>query len=206
MSNLIPPIGTRGLYSLAAPFDTALEPTELYKCAGIRSFKDIENNEKDVYETYYAPYGLTQAETKRDRKDDVVIVTLISDTYAPIYVPSSYIKSYPNLANKNYQRIILSADLGPLPDYLDLTFVKDQVATAVSQSFGVVPTVNVAVAPMGGVVTSEEADAREAARQAAIKNSTTDYAKLLKANQTIEALQSRLAVLEQIVRDHNLIG
>lgn len=205
MANLIPPPGTRGLYSLLAPFDTLLQPATLYKCAAIRSFTDVENGGKNVYETYYQPYQIEQSRASQDRKDGVYIVTLLSDKFAPIYVPSSFIASYPDQTNKNYHRVILSADLGPLPDTLDLTFVKTQMASVISQSFGVTPSINVAVAPMTGVVSYEEHDAREAARQGAITNSTTDYAKWQQALKANNELKARLAILEQIVKDKGLI-
>ncbi len=205
MANLIPPIDTRGIYILKPPFDVSLQPATLYRCAAIRNFKDIENNGVNVFETYYVNRNISQADYEKDRRDGVKIITLITDAYAPVYVPSSYIASYPDFGTRNYQRVVLSVDLGPLPDVLDLGFVKSKIAEDVHQSFGVKPVVNVAIAPMSGVVTTEQSDARETARQSAIRNSTTDYGLLVKEREKNALLAQRCAVLEQLVRDKGLL-
>lgn len=205
MASLVPPYGARGIYSLKAPYDRLLNQGELYTCGAIRNFRDIENSGKDVFKTYYEPHDLATSAFNTDRKNDVVIITLLSDKVAPVYVPSSYILAFPDLSNRPYQRVVLSVDLGPLPDALDLTFVKGQVATAVATSFGVQPVVNVAVAAMSGVVTGEEHEAREVARQARVTNNVTDYAKFLAAEQRNAELAERLRIMENIVRDNGLL-
>lgn len=206
MSNLVPPIDTRGIYLLASPYAESLQPGELYRCAAIRSFRDVENQGGNVFTEYYENRNLSQADCEKDRRNDVKIVTLLSDAYAPVYVPSSYILSYPDIGTRNYQRVVLSVDLGPLPDVLDLTFVKTKMAGVVQESFGVTPKVNIAIAPMSGVVTSEESDAREIARQSAVTNATTDYALYLKEREKNTVLETRCALLEKIVRDNGLLN
>lgn len=203
MDRKIPPIGTRGIYSLNAPWAT--DATVLYSCAALREFVDLENLGSNVYETYYLPYDLERSIYERDRRNNAVIVTLVSETEAPIYVPSSYIASFPDLSYRNYQHLVLSASLGPLPDYIDLTFVKDQMAATLSEVIGVTPVVHVSVAAMNGVISPEDHDVLEVARAAAIANRTTDHARVLQLQQQNTALAQRLAILEQILKDHNLI-
>jgi len=203
MTSPIPPIGTRGVYALKAPWSTT--PGVTYTCSAIRYFVDVENLGTDVYETYYAASGLDRTDYERDRKNQEAIVTLTSETTAPIYVPSSYIASFPDLSHRNYHHVVLSASLGPLPDYIDLTFVRDQVATVVSDVIGQEATVHLSVAPMQGTVSPEEHETLEAAREAAIENRTTDYARLLEAQQKITSLEQRLAIAETILKDNGLI-
>lgn len=203
MERTIPPIGTRGVYSLKAPWTT--QPTVLYSCAAIREFVDLENLGTNVYETYYLPYSVERNTYERDRRNNEVIITLVSDTESPIYVPSSFIAAFPDLSYRNYQHIVLSASVGPLPDYIDLTFAKAQMASALSDVIGVEPAVHVSVAAMSGVVSPDEHEALEAARQAAIANRTTDRARVLELQQQNASLAQRLAILEQIVKDHGLI-
>lgn len=203
MSRMIPPLGTRGLYSLKAPWST--EPNVLYSCAAIRSFVDLDNLGTDIFETYYAPMGLGQDVYNRDRRNDEAIITLVSETTAPIYVPSSYIASYPDLTHRNYHHVVVSASLGMIPDYIDLTFLKDQIQAVISDVVGVASTVHVGVAPVTGVISPEQHEILEAARQAAITNRTTDYARNLLLQQKNQQLEQRLAVMEEILKSRGLI-
>jgi len=197
MSLNVPPMGTRGLYSLKAPFSTV--PNQLYTCAAVRYFKDIQNQGGDVFNKYYVPKGLTQADYTRDLAAGVAIVSLTSETQAPIYVPSSYILSFPGLTSFNYQNVVLSLSLGALPDTLDLTFLKTQVGSTVAAVIGVVPTVFENVAASTGVITPEQHDALEAARQAAVTNQTTDYARFIEERDKRIVLEQKLASLEALI-------
>ena len=197
MSLNVPPMGTRGLYSLKAPYSTVAN--QLYTCTAIRYFKDIQNQGDDVFAKYYVPKGLTQADYTRDLAANVAIVSLTSESQAPIYVPSSYILSFPGLTSFNYQNVVLSLSLGPLPDTLDLTFLKTQISTTVAAVIGVPPTVFENVAATTGVVTPEQHDALEAARQAAVTNQTTDYARYIEERDKRIVLETKLAALEALM-------
>jgi hypothetical protein len=203
MSALLPPPGTRGIYSLKAPFTT--EPATLYTAGAIRGFTDIENNGGNVYELYYEPYQLTTADYTRDRNNGEYIVTLLSATLAPLYVPSSYIASFPNLASQPYSHVVMSASMAMLPDALDLTFAKGAMASVLSDILGVTVKVQIASAPYTGVITPEQHEVLEVARQAAIRNRTTDYSKVVAQNATIDSLTQRLRILEQLCKDKGVL-
>lgn len=203
MANNIPPIGTKGVYALSSPWSA--DAGVLYTCSAIRKFIDLENLGVDVYTTYYQTSGLDRSVYEQDRRDGVVLITLTSDRFSPIYVPSSYIASFPDLSYRNYQHIVLSASIGPLPDYMDLTFAKQAMATALSDIIGIEPTVFESVAPMDGVVSPDTHEALEVSRQSAINNRETDYAKVIDLQSQVVALSQRNAILEQILRDNGLL-
>lgn len=203
MSNIMPPIGSRGLYSLSTPWSAS--PNTSYECAALRSFVDLENLGADVFKRYYQPKDLTEDDYRRDRDNDAVIVTLVSNDQAPIYVPSTYITSYPGQQYHNYQHVVLSASLGPLPDSIDLTFARDQVSTALAAVVGVSPTVNVNVAPLSDTVSPEQHAINENARAAAITNQTTDYARRLEAEAALDRATQRNAIYEDILRQNGLL-
>lgn len=203
MSSLIPAIGTKGIYELKAPYMT--QPNELYKCVAVRSFIDIENFGVDVFDQYYSPFGIDRSVYTTDRSNGVAIVALQSEKYPPVYVPSSFILSFPDLSSKPYHHVVVSASLGALPDTLDLTFLTQQVAKVISDVIGVEPSINLGLAPMTGVVSAEQHEILTAARQAKIANRTTDYARLLEANNRISQLEQRNRTLEKIVIDKGLL-
>jgi hypothetical protein len=203
MANLIPPIGSRGRFTVASPF--TVNSGVVYRCTALRRFSDIENQGIRVFETFYEPFDLTQTDVANDRSIGAYIATLESDTHAPIYVPTTYITSYPDGAYRNYQRVVISAELGPMPDYIDLTFMEAQLKALVSDTIGVEPRVALGAAPMDTTVTPDQHETLEIARVNAIKNRTTDYAKYLAEKEANQRLKSRIQILEEIIRRNGLI-
>ncbi len=200
---LTPPINTRGRYSVKAPY--IVDEGVIYTCSALRRFIDLENLGTRIYETYYAPFGLAESDMQRDRRDGVLIVTLTSESSAPLYIPTSYITAYPDLSYRNYQHVVLSASLGPLPDYIDLTFARQQMQNVISDVTGVTTEVHLSIAPMEDTVTPDDHEAREAAREASINNRTTDYARNLEKDQKIQRLEARNAVLVEVLRSNGLL-
>lgn len=192
MTSSLPPIGTKGKYVLKDPFATLIDSTVSYTCGAIRRFKDIANQGGQVFDQYYSLYGLTDEIYQRDVKNDEAIVTLLSESTAPIYVPSSYIAQFPSGDTVPYHRVVLSLDLGMIPDALDLTYLKSGIVNVVSDTIGATATVNENAAPYTETMTVAKDLELTAAREAKIKNRTTDYAQVLD-------LQTENAKLKQTI-------
>lgn len=203
-TSLVPPLNTRGLYTLRDPWVTDL--TRLFTCVAIERFSALAARNVNVYEQYYRPKGLSQDIYAADAAAGIVIVTLASDTTAPISLPSSYIVSYPNLASVSYNHVVLSVSLGELFDGIVLDGVQEQIATAVSSVIGVVPKVLVHIAPTKNVITPQEHEAIEAARNAAITNRTTNASQIREKDAQIKLLQDQNATLTAIALQNGWIG
>lgn len=214
MPQLTPPMNARGTYQLLQPW---IAPAQvIYTCKAIRSFADIYDDGVDVYNTYYAPLGLTQAQFQLDVVANANIITLIADSSDPntlfggsyiIYVPDTYIQAYPSTSNVPYSRMAMCVDLGALPDYLDLTALQSQVTNVVSDTIGVVaPNLNVYVykAPSTGTVTGTQNNVLEAARLAAISNRTTDYALNKQLTTQVANLQQQITTLTNLLSSNGL--
>jgi uncharacterized protein (DUF885 family) len=160
----------------------------------------------DVYATYYQPLGLAQSVYAADLAAGAALITLANDYAAPVYVPSTYITSYPDMGNVVYNHVVLSTSLGSLPDGVALDGVQEQIRTAVAAVIGVDPTVLVHTAPIKGVVSSAQHQDYEAARNAAITNRTTNASTILALQAQIAALQQTNATLTQIAQDNGWIG
>ncbi len=209
MPQLTPPMNARGTYQLTQPW---IAPAQvIYTCKAIRSFTDIYDDGVDVYATYYQPVGLTQAQFQLDVVANANIITLIADSSDPntlfggsyiIYVPDTYILAYPSTSNVPYSRMALCVDLGPLPDYVDLTALQAQVTNTVSDTIGVVaPNLNIYTykAPSTGTVTGTQNNVLEAARLAAVTNRTTDYALNKQLTTQIANLQQQISTLTNLL-------
>lgn len=196
MSSSLPPIGTKGKYVLKDPFATLIDPAISYTCGAIRRFKDIVNQGGVVQDQYYTLYGLSKDVYDRDVKNDEAIVTLLSDSTAPIYVPSSYIASFPSGDTVPYHRMVLSLDMGLIPDALDLTFLKSNLSNVVSDTVGVSVTINEHAAPYTETMTVAKDLELSSARDAKIKSRTTDYAQLLQLQTENARLKQTIALYE----------
>jgi hypothetical protein len=198
-----PPIAARGIYQLRQPW--AIPASKVYTCYAIRTFKDIYELGEDVYTRYYEPYGVTRGDFANDEGETAAIITLISDDFDVVYVPDTYIAAYPDMGIVNYQRVVLSLDFGMLPDFLDLEFIKQEMATVGTKVIGKEPDVNEAVAPTSGAITPQEHQVLEASRLANIEFQDTDYSKYLEQVRLNNDLSERIRTLEQIIIDNGLL-
>lgn len=203
-TSLIPPLNTKGIYTLRDPWVSDL--TRVYTCIGIQRFAALAAKNIDVFSTYYAPKQLTRADYDTDAALGAAILTLASDTSEPIYIPSTYLVSYPNMSTVNYYHTVLSVSLGELYAGIALEGAIEQIQNTVEGVIGVTPTVLVHVAPTQGVVTPEQHQTIEANRQAAITNNTTNTQLLLQKDATIAELQAKVAILTKVCQDNGWIG
>lgn len=198
-----PAMYARGVYTANMPWD--IPNTKVFKCVAIRGFDDLVALGIDVFKTYYEPKGLTTTEYTADKSVSATIVTLESDTGDFIYIPDTYIASYPDQTNVVCQHVVLSVSLGVLPDYLDLSFVSQQIGNLVSDVIGVTPEVKTNIAASSGLLTPEQFHVLEAARNAARVSQTTDWAKNKELNARLTALQAQYDALVAVAKNKGII-
>lgn len=198
-----PPLYAKGRYVLQSPWSA--DPAVIYTCMAIRTFEDCYERDIDVFTEFYQPHGLSESDFQQDRTLRANIITLISEEDGIIYVPDTYIDSYPNMANVTYSHVVVSLSLGPLPDFLSLDFMMQQMSNKASDVLGVAPDVKVNKAPHAGMITPEQHEVMEANRVAAIQNLETDYAKAKRLQETVNAQAAMIETLENIIRDNGLL-
>lgn len=211
MPRLTPPLGSKGLYVLRAPWSVPADV--IYVCQALRKLKDIFDLGEDPFALYYQPLGLLEADMLADMAAGAYIVTLSVDALDPtqvalnlsnVYVPDTYIEKYPEQNFVPYSHLVLSLSLGLLPDGLDLSSLKAQVANVCSDTIGVVPMVNEHVVPSSGGVTVTQHQAMETARLGLITIRDTDYARLQYQIANNVLLQAQIQTLIQILDDNGL--
>lgn len=197
--NLIPAIGTRGLYTLAAPFDQQVLPAVPYTCVAVRKLEDIVASGADPKAVYYDANNIDDVRYQADLDAGVCIVSLQAAEGSWIYLPSSFITIMPDQGGIPYRSIVLAVPLGAVPDSLDLSYIKTQLVDLVKDNLGVTVEVKeVAISPPGNLSQAEH-DTLEAARQANITNRTTLRAQLIAVTAQRDAANAKIAELEEYI-------
>ena len=189
-----PPLGLKGVYKLKTPWFASSDV--FYTCMAIRSFKDIYENKKDVFDTYYNPKGLSKEYFNQDSIKHPNIITLMTDDNKIIYVPDTHIVSYANGDLVAYNRVVLSVDFGMLPDVLDMSQASYEIAQIGSKVIGKEPVTKIHIAPTKGQVSTVEHDILESARLSNIEQGVSVLNKHLKDQAKIEAMAKQLNVYE----------
>lgn len=198
---LIPPVGTAGIYNLATPFNTLLQNNTSYRCDAVRRFADFLEIGVEPFEEYYQPAGISEAQYNQDVVNRVCIVSLVSSTGHWVYVPSSYILSYPDLNGVPYSVVVLGLELGALPNYMDLTGLKQVLSDICRDTVGVTPTIKEVVISAVEKLSQSDHDVLENARYLAIFNTQTDRARLLQAESELTTLRLQYQQLENYVKN-----
>jgi hypothetical protein len=198
-----PALYASGKYVLTTPF--IADPNAVYVCMAIRSFDDILELKEDVFTTYYEPNGLNDTAYQADLAAKVSIITLMSETATIIYVPDSYIESYPDVSNVIYSRIVLSIDLGALPDKLGLEFLKTQLGNQCGDVIGVMPDILVHKSPTTDFISAQENATLESLRVAGITVLKTDYTRNRELLVQVNEQQVIIDRLTQLCIDNNLL-
>lgn len=202
---MTPPLEVSGRFEAKTPYNTAVLVGVFYTCIAVRLFSDCEAQGEDVFDEYYAPVGLTNQDYTIDKAAGAAIVTLATPEGDVIYIPDTYIASYPKMGAAKYHHVVLAVSLGPLPETVQLDTVIANISEMVSDTIGAENKVQIAVAPSTGAITDEEHEALETARLARITNRTTTRAELIKSQQREASLVERITVYEDILRNNGLM-
>lgn len=198
--SLTPPLGASGIYRLKAPFQSQLRVNVSYRCDAVRRFNDVLEAGDDPFTKYYSPFGLTADIFQTDASRNEAIVTLVSEAGHYVYVPTSYVESFPNQGGIPYQGLVLGVPLGPVPTYMDLSGVKVAIENIVRDQLGISVQANfVAVTEVENLAQADH-DRLEASRANAVANAVTDRAKYLQLLNAYQELQLRNQQLEAYIR------
>lgn len=142
MSYVIPDVGSRGLITLASPFDSDVINTVEYTVDSVRSMRDLINSGSDPYTEYYAPKGITKDLYDAAVETNTVIVAFRSDNGTTINVPAQYITTYPDGNVEKYHILIASVKLGAIHDGEDLNPLLNLFTAMTQAELGLTPAIN----------------------------------------------------------------
>jgi hypothetical protein len=197
---MTPIMHARGKWELLDPYRTLIKDDVSYTCNGINDFGKVLAEGINIFEAYYKPYGLTLEQYNSDRVNGTSLVTLKSDDYADVLVPTTYIKVAPTTVTSGFSRMVMGLDVGVIPDTLDLTYVQEEVKELFTALTGLTDiTVTMYTAPMTGILTPEQAASFEANRLAAVENRQTFFAKVEDLQRQLNTEKSIRQRYEQLI-------
>ena len=192
MNNIL--IGLFGNFVLTTPF--SINQNIVYKVTGLTLLTTLVENGFNVYATYYSPNGLTTAQYQTDLANSVTLVTLESNDGPTVYVPSSYITALPNTVSIPYNRMVLSIDLGELPDSVSLDSLISNLQIVTNALLGVNSIVKQHKVPITTNYSQQQSATLETIRQLNITNDSSFYTNMLNANASLNLANERIQMLQ----------
>lgn len=203
IKRVTPPIGAYGRYTLKSPW--TINSTISYRCISHRMTEEIVSSGRNVFETFYQPVGLTSDVAEADIALGVIFVGLLGTDGSRIYVPDTYVESYPDQTAVVYEYTVMSVDLGPQPSDIDLTAASEEIKLIVEKYTGIkseLIDIYASNAPSTTSMTAQEHIDLMDARRLAIENNVTSEVKILeltesniKNEQLVKLLTEQLAAL-----------
>lgn len=199
INSTAPSIGSRGLFTLMAPYDSLTTPGEEYTCQGLRTLRDIISSGIDALNTVYVAHTLTDVEYNDGLLRGVLIVSLQGSSGQLIQVPANYIASLPITDGIRYAAKIIGLSLGPLPLDRDLSLLSTTLANVVKDQLGVIPEVRVVQTSKVVVVPVPNHRAIDRARLNNAVAAPSDKLKLVQHQTTLDQALAKIQVLEAYI-------
>lgn len=199
-----PSLYATGQWSVKSPF--SVDASAVYVCKAIRSFDDLKAMGIDPYTEYYEPVGIDQSAYDIDVTNLANIITLMSDTQPTVYVPDTYLLTYPDQTTVPYRHIVLAMSLGAVPDTLALDDLTSKLHDIVLNSIGIESVVKAYQA--GGLAKGVDQLTHEALEQnrlARIADNQTLLAQLQSSKQNQDTLVEQNKILIELCKDNGLL-
>lgn len=196
-----PPIYAEGIFTCYPPFDSKVDINTVYVVEAIRSFPEMERRDRDVFAEIYQPAELSEAIYNEDADAHAAIVTLKSTDGTLVFIPNTYIESYPGMAGLDYSRNVVVLDVGMIPATIDLALLKKDLLDVVVKNVGAAVEVTIDKMRYEGNVTHEEHVKLETARRLAIRQHVPLQMQLDEANQRNDALQAQVDELIETIAE-----
>ena len=202
-SLIIPTIGSRGFYNLKAPFAALMVDTTPYTCQAIRRLGDYIAFNEDPLNNIYLPYGLTETDFQADLDENMYIVSLQSEQGQWLYVPASYLLSYPLQNGVPYQTYMIGVNLGAIPTSMDLTAIQTLISNLVYENLGIKPKMSPVSLSKPILVSSSDSEKIEQARLIRATQKMSDYGRYHQAQVQLQQALEKIQILEAWIKQNH---
>lgn len=195
MDYLLPPINSVGRFTLKSPLDTLLRDDINYKVISIRTIKEMLESDEDVLQFVYLNQGLTKDNYESDIINDIPIITLISPDNSYYYIPANLLSSIPDITGIKFRNKIIAVNLGIIPDDTDLNYLKDEIHDLILSMYGKEPNIEIVDTSQAIIYSKEDYDTYKATRKANIINADTCRSKLIKLQNDLNLMKTKLEAI-----------
>lgn len=199
---LTPEVGATGKYKYKAPFDTLGNNQTEFTCQSVRTLTDCLSVGENAYNKYYKPHGLTEDQFQEDVKGGASIVGLQAATGAWLYIPNSFLLSYPDISGVRYVTMVIAADIGAIPETMDLSVIMTEVQDILNSRLGIKPDVRGVVTSQPALVSYDDHERLENVRQNAITEQQPLISQVLSLKAQVSLLTVQNKALADYIRTH----
>lgn len=186
-----PNINSYGIYSISPPWDIPLIPLNCIK---------IEQIATKHYDLVYAPNRVSVETFSKDLLANRNIVTLVTATGGVYTVPDSFIINFPDEVSVPYSNILLSIELGELPDKVLLEDLQREITELTAGYIGKDKPTRIHASPLMRPVSYADHTLRERTRVESYDSPVSTKRSLSIADSTINSLKDQILRLEEIIR------
>jgi hypothetical protein len=192
---LLPPINTSGVFKIAPPYDDLYNKNLNLKVTSIRNISDFIDNNEDPLNNIYIPLGKTEIDMLEDIKNEVPIVTAITDGGSYTYIPANIIIGIPDTTGVEYIEKTLVTPLGALPKGFDLTVLTKSIDDIIYDIINISTNTSVIDTSTSILITNDEHDTFMKLRENVVKVHKTNETKIQILTEEINLKNSKIKVL-----------
>jgi len=201
-NEILPSIGAKGAWNLKAPYNSLLIADLEYECKAIRKLSELLTTGVDVFTLYYDNVGVNKTVFDDHVKNDYSIISMVSTSGKWLFIPSPFINGWPDSNVVPYVVMGLLANLGPIPNTLNPTFLIDKVKNVIQANIGLTPTVQFITLSEPKNKSWLDHDSLETLRLSNITDTSTDYVRRLKAEDDLEKALLKINQLETWIKNN----
>ena len=196
---VIPSLGMSGYFKLKTPFNSSLVENERYTCRAVRGIGDYLANNEDIYTNIYKANGLTETEFNSDCASGMYIVSLQSTKGQWIYLPASYILSFPITNGVEYHNLMIGISLGAVPTTKDISAVKTNLRNVIYDQLGIEPEIKEVQISKAVLIPQEQHETIETIRTSRITQQMSASSKVTKLESDLDTALEKIKILEAAI-------
>lgn len=164
----LPSIGMTGTFKLKAPFNQLVMENTQYRCTAIEAIDGLLAKDRSPFDEIYAEVGASESDYLADLEAGAYIVTITSGDGDVIEFPHNALTEMPDSSGIVYRSLVLSMSLSAIKDDFPLDVLTTELKNNILARFGI--DSEVYITQVGGltVLTEEQSESVEAARETRI--------------------------------------
>lgn len=195
-------VGMKGTVLATAPFDTLINPRQIYQCIGVETIDGLIAKGQEPYADVYEPNGIDEDQFNLDSDAGVRIITFQGGTGQLVSIPELYIDSLPDANGVPYRCVMLGISLSAIPNEMDITDLKTELGDLIYNYLGVRSTIKELAYGDPAIFSIAEHDAIEAARQNNITNNVSSRLRVTQLQTMLQDMTLKVQALEQYIKDN----